>query len=89
MTLVPGKDVSGTIYKKLGLPDRPYCWETCLKEARCSGVRWGVVAGDKAGLCLLITGPLTFKDLIEPHTDDGKVIHVTVARKDSPPGSGT
>ena len=50
MTVVVGKDVSGTVYKKLGLPERHYCWDTCLKEARCSGVRWGVVGEDTAGL---------------------------------------
>jgi len=27
MTVVVGKGVSGTIYKKLGLPERRYCWE--------------------------------------------------------------
>jgi len=89
MTVVVGKDVSGTIYKKLGLPERQYCWDTCLKEDRCSGVRWGVVAGDSAGLCLLMTGPLTLKDLVEPKTTDGKPIHVTVARKESNTGAGT
>jgi hypothetical protein len=89
MTTVPGKDVSGAVYKKLGLPDPHYCWETCLKDARCSGIRWGAVAGDTAGLCILMTGPLTFKDLVEPHTEDGSAIHVTVARKDAPSGSGT
>ena len=89
MTTVPGKDVSGTVYKKLGLPDRHYCWETCLKDARCSGVRWGAVGGDTAGLCILMTGPLTFKDLVEPRTEDGSAIHVTVARKDAQSGSGT
>jgi hypothetical protein len=88
MTVVAGRDVSGSIYKKLGLPDRHYCWDTCLKDDRCSGVRWGVVEGDKAGLCLLMTGPLTFKDLVEPKTDDGKSIHVTVARKDIDSGAG-
>ena len=89
MTVVVGKDVSGTIYKKLGLPERQYCWDTCLKEDRCSGVRWGVVAGDSAGLCLLMTGPLSIKDLVEPKTSDGKPIHVTVARKESNTGAGT
>jgi hypothetical protein len=89
MTVVVGKDVSGTIYKKLGLPERQYCWDTCLKEDRCSGVRWGVVAGDTAGLCLLMTGPLTIKDLVEPQTSDGKPIHVTGARKESSTGAGT
>jgi hypothetical protein len=89
MTVVVGKDVSGTIYKKLGLPSRQYCWDTCLKEDRCSGVRWGVVAGDEAGLCIFMTGPLAFKDLVEPKTDDGKPIHVTGARKDTATGAGT
>jgi hypothetical protein len=89
MTVVVGKDVSGTIYKKLGLPERQYCWDTCLKEDRCSGVRWGVVAGDSAGLCLLMTGPLSIKDLVEPKTADGKPIHVTGARKESNTGTGT
>lgn len=89
MTLVPGKDITGTVYKKLGLPDRHFCWETCLKEARCSGVRWGSVSGDTAGLCILMTGPLTLKDLVEPRTEDGKPIHVSVARKDDSPGTGT
>jgi hypothetical protein len=88
MTVVVGKDVSGTVYKKLGLPSRQYCWDTCLKEDRCSGVRWGVVADDTAGMCLLITGPLSLKDPVEPKTDDGKPIHVTGARKDpGTPGS--
>ena len=32
MVTVPGKDVNGTIYKKLGLPDRHYCWDMCLKD---------------------------------------------------------
>jgi hypothetical protein len=89
MTVVVGKDVGGTIYKKLGLPNRQYCWDTCLKEDRCSGVRWGVVAEDTAGLCLLMTGPLALKELIEPKTADGKPIHVTVARKEADTRTGT
>jgi hypothetical protein len=89
MSVIEGKDVSGTIYKKLGLPNRQYCWEACLEEERCSGVRWGVVAGDTAGLCLLLTGPLSFKDLVEPRTEDGKPIHVTAARKDVDTTGGT
>jgi hypothetical protein len=89
MTVIVGKDVSGTIYKKLGLPERHYCWETCLKEDRCSGTRWGVVAGDTAGLCLLMTGPLSLKALVEPQTADGKPIHVTCARKESDARTGT
>jgi hypothetical protein len=89
MTVIAGKDVSGTIFKKLGLPERHYCWEACLKEERCSGTRWGVVAGDTAGLCLLLTGPLSLKAPVEPQTADGKPIHVTCARKDSDTRAGT
>jgi hypothetical protein len=89
MTVVVGKDVSGTVYKKLGLPSRQYCWDTCLKEDRCSGVRWGVVADDTAGMCMLMTGPLALKDPVEPKTDDGKPIHVTGARKDPATPGGT
>jgi hypothetical protein len=89
MTVIENKDVSGTVYKKLGLPERHYCWDTCLKEDRCSGVRWGVIEGDTAGLCLLLTGPLTLKAPTTPKTEDGKPIHVTSARKDSSPRGGT
>jgi hypothetical protein len=89
MTVITGKDVSGTVFKKLGLPERHYCWEACLKEERCSGTRWGVVAGDTAGLCLLLTGPLSLKALVEPQTADGKPIHVTCARKEPDTRTGT
>src|ERR1700722_19842489 len=58
MTGIVGKDVSGNIYKKLGLPNRQYCWESCLKDDRCPGVRWGVVDKDTAGMCVLISGDL-------------------------------
>lgn len=81
MIVVKGKDVTGSVYKKLGLPNQQYCWDACLKEDRCTGVRWGVIEGDTAGLCLLISGPLTFKPPVEPKTEDGKKIHVTVSRK--------
>ena len=82
MTVIVGKDVSGAIYKKLGLPTRQYCWDNCLKEERCSGVRWGTVDRDTAGVCVLISGPLSFKDLAELKTEDGKPIHVVAARKE-------
>ena len=82
MTVIVGKDVSGSIYKKLGLPSRQYCWDTCLKDDRCSGVRWGVVDRDTAGVCMLISGELAFKDRAELKTDDGKAIHVIAARKE-------
>ncbi len=81
MIVVKGKDVTGSVYKKLGLPNQQYCWDACLQEDRCTGVRWGVIEGDTAGLCMLISGPLTFKPPVEPKTEDGKKIHVTVSRK--------
>lgn len=89
MTVIENKDLSGTVYKKLGLPQRQYCWDVCLKEDRCSGVRWGVIEGDTAGLCLLLTGPVTLKPLVVPRTEDGKVIRVTGARKEVSAGGGS
>ena len=82
MTVIVGKDVSGNIYKKLGLPNRQYCWESCLKDDRCTGVRWGVVDKDTAGMCVLISGDLAFKDGVKLKTEDGKPIHVVAARKE-------
>ena len=82
MTVIVGKDVSGSIYKKLGLPNRQYCWDSCLKDDRCTGVRWGVVDKDTAGMCVLISGDLAFKDQADLKTDDGKPIRVVAARKE-------
>jgi hypothetical protein len=87
MTVVQNKDLNGTVYKKLGLPERQYCWDACLKEDRCTGVRWGVIEGDTAGLCLLMTGPLSLKDPVVPRTEDGKPILVVGARKEAAQGS--
>jgi hypothetical protein len=89
MIVVKGKDVSGSVYKKLGLPNQQYCWDACLNEARCSGVRWGVIEGDTAGLCLLISGPLAFKEPSAAKTEDGKKIRVTASRKQLDAGGGT
>lgn len=82
MTVIVGKDVSGTVYKKLGLPSRQYCWDACLKDNQCTGVRWGVVGHDTAGMCVLISGDLAFKDRTELKTEDGAAIHVIAARKE-------
>ena len=81
MVVIKGKDVSGTIYKKLGLPAQSYCWDTCIKDPQCTGVRWGVIERDVAGLCVLLSGELTLKPPSAPQTDEGKAIHVTAARK--------
>jgi hypothetical protein len=81
MVVLAGKDVSGEVFKRLGLPSQSYCHEQCLEEARCTGVRWGVVSGSTAGQCQLIAGEL---QVIEPHeikTSDGLRIQVLAARK--------
>jgi hypothetical protein len=89
MVVVPGKDVKGEVIKRLGLPNQKYCWEQCLEEARCTGVRWAEIAGSTAGQCQLIGGPLSF---IEPHeikTEDGQRIRVTASKRvarSQPPG---
>jgi hypothetical protein len=81
MVLVPGKDLKGEVFKRLGLPNQTSCWEQCLEEARCTGVRWAVIAASPAGQCQLLSGPLS---VIEPHeikTEDGQQIRVIVARR--------
>lgn len=81
MVVIQGKDVSGRIYKKLGLPSLQYCWDSCVREEQCTGARWGVIQGDLAGLCLLLSGELSVKDLVRPKTEDGKAIQVIAGRK--------
>ena len=83
MVVIQGKDVSGKIYKKLGLPSLQYCWDTCVREQQCTGARWGVIQGDVAGLCLLLSGELSVKEVVRPTTDDGKAIQVTAGRKEA------
>ena len=81
MVVVPGKDVKGDVFKRLGLPSQNYCWEQCLEEAKCTGARWATLEGSAAGQCQLISGPLT---VIEPHeikTGDGQQIRVIVGRR--------
>lgn len=83
MVIIEGKDVSGFIYKRLGLPNREYCWSQCLQEERCSGTRWGAIEGDTAGQCVLISGPLTLSELPHLQTEDGKTIKVVASRKEA------
>src|ERR1041384_2317551 len=71
MVVVPSKDVQGTVFKRLGLPNQTYCWEECLEEPRCTGTRWAVIAGSTAGQCQLISGPLTLIEPRELKTEDG------------------
>jgi hypothetical protein len=91
MVVLQGKDVSGRVYKKLGLPALQYCWDTCVREQPCTGARWGVVQGDVAGLCLLLSGELSVKDPVRPKTDDGKAIQIVAGRKQAltPKDGGT
>src|SRR5689334_172229 len=77
MAIIKDKDISGQVLKRLGLPNQDYCWEQCVEDARCTGTRWGVIAGSTAGQCQLMSGELT---VIEPHkinTQDGQRIVVT------------
>jgi hypothetical protein len=81
MAVVKGKDVDGHVLKKLGLPDHDYCVKQCLTEDRCTGTRWGVIEGDTAGLCVIMSGELTFRDPKDLKTQDGKRILVIASRK--------
>jgi hypothetical protein len=83
MVALKDKDVSGEVYKRLGLPNRDYCWTQCLQEERCSGARWGVIEGDTAGQCQLISGELTLKPPADLKTADGKKIRVTASKKEN------
>jgi hypothetical protein len=84
MVIVKDQDISGKVFKRLGLPNRDYCWKQCLAEERCVAVRWGVLAGDTAGQCQLITGELTLREVPALKTQDGKTIVVSAARKENP-----
>jgi hypothetical protein len=83
MVIVKGKDVTGEVIKRLGLPNQNYCWEQCIDEARCTGTRWGVVSGSTAGQCQLMTGALTFGEPHEIKTQDGLQIVVVASRKEA------
>jgi hypothetical protein len=81
MAVVKGKDLEGSVLKKIGLPSQDYCWSECLKDDRCTGARWGVISGDTAGLCMLLSGELTLKATSDLKTYDGQKILVTAGRK--------
>ena len=81
MVVVGGKDVTGQVLKRLGLPNQDYCWQQCLDEPRCTGTRWGVISGVTAGQCQLLTGDLTFHSPKRIRTEDGKDIQVTASTK--------
>jgi hypothetical protein len=84
MVVVPGKDVKGEVFKRLGLPNQTYCWEQCLEEARCAAVRWAVLSGSTAGQCQLISAPLSFVEPQAIKTEDGQQIRVVVSQKKAP-----
>jgi hypothetical protein len=81
MAIVKNKDVTGQVLKRLGLPNQDYCWEQCLEDARCTGTRWGVIAGMTAGQCQLMSGELSVSELHSLKTEDGQRIVVTASRK--------
>jgi hypothetical protein len=83
MVVVPGKDVKGTVFKRLGLPNQMYCWEQCLEEARCVATRWAVVGKSVEGQCQLISGPLSFIERHEIKTEDGQQIRVTASKREA------
>jgi hypothetical protein len=83
MVIVKGKDVTGQVFKRLGLPNQDYCWQQCVQDERCTGTRWGVVAGSEAGQCQLMSGELTFGPPHDIRTQDGKRIEVSASRKES------
>jgi hypothetical protein len=89
MVIVRGKDVSGHVIKKLGLPNQDYCWQQCLQEGRCAGTRWGVVEGDTAGICVIMSAPLTYTEPGDLKTFDGKKIQVTASRKEAAAPKGS
>src|SRR5581483_9548175 len=81
MTILHKQDVTGQVLKKLGLPARSYCWNECLQNTECTAVRWGVLKGDTAGLCILFKGELKYRAPVKATTDDGTPILVTTAKK--------
>lgn len=83
MVILKDQDISGEVFKRLGLPNQDYCWEQCLKEERCTGTRWGVISGATAGQCQLFTGDLTLGEPRELKTGDGQKIVVTASKKEN------
>jgi hypothetical protein len=83
MVMVKDKDVSGQVLKRLGLPNQDYCWQQCLQDQRCTGTRWGAIAGAEAGQCQLMSGELTFGPPRDLRTEDGKRIEVSASRKET------
>ena len=82
MKVLDAKDVSGEVFKRLGLPNQDYCHQQCLQEERCKAARWGFIEGTTAGQCQLLTGDLTFGEPKEIKTYDGQRIVVIVSLKE-------
>ncbi len=83
MEVLEGQDVSGKVFKRLGLPNQDYCYEQCLQEDRCKAVRWGFIEGSTAGQCQLLTDEIKFSELREIKTEDGQKIVLIVSLKKS------
>ncbi len=81
MEVVDGQDITGKVFKRLGLPNQGYCYQQCLQEDRCTAVRWGFIEGATAGQCQLLTGELAFREPHEIKTEDGQHIVVVASRR--------
>jgi hypothetical protein len=83
MVVLQNQDISGKVFKRLGLPEQHYCWEECLAEARCVATRWGVIEGATAGQCQLFEGEVALGTPRALATSDGQKIVVTASRKET------
>jgi hypothetical protein len=83
MAIIKDRDVTGQVFKRLGLPNQDYCWQQCLREEHCTGTRWGVIDGATAGQCQLLSGELAFGEPRDIKTDDGQRILVIASRKEA------
>lgn len=81
MQILEHQDVSGKVFKRLGLPNQDYCYQQCLQEDRCVATRWGFIEGTTPGQCQLLTGELNFSAPRDIKTDDGQRIVVIVSLK--------
>jgi hypothetical protein len=82
MAVIKDRDISGKVFKRLGLPEQHYCWEQCLQEDRCVATRWGAIDGMTAGQCQLFEGEIAYSEPRDLTTSDGQKIVVTASKKE-------
>jgi hypothetical protein len=85
MVVIQDQDISGKVFKRLGLPEQHYCWEQCLQETRCVATRWGAIDGMTAGQCQLLEGDIAYGEPRDLATSDGQKIVVTASKKQPAP----